>query len=126
VAYHKSEVTRMNTTTVNIAFPGLDGPAANKRAEDLLSELKQNSELKGQLNVDQTSVKRTRPDTQDFGVTLIAVLGTPAIIILAKAIKSWADRTGTTTIELNGVRITNVRSEDTAAIVKALESGSRI
>jgi hypothetical protein len=116
----------MNTTTVNIAFPGLDGPAANKRAEDLLSELKQNSELKGQLNVDQTSVKRTRPDTQDFGVTLIAVLGTPAIIILAKAIKSWADRTGTTTIELNGVRITNVRSEDTAAIVKALESGSRI
>jgi hypothetical protein len=116
----------MSTATVNIGFPDLDGPEANKRAEGLLSELKQDSELKGHLDVQQTVVKRTRPEAQDFGVTLIAVLGTPAIIILAKAIKSWAERTGTTSIELNGVRINNIRSQDAAAIMKALESGSRI
>jgi hypothetical protein len=115
----------MDTTTVDIAFPELDGPDANMRAEDLLSELRQDSELKGYLDVQQTAVKRTRPDAQDFGVILVAVLGTPAIIILARAIKAWAERTDTANIVLNGVRITNVRSQDVAAIIKAVRSGNR-
>jgi len=52
------------------------------------------------------------------------VLGTPAIVILARAIKSWIERTGTTTIELNGVRIDNVRSRDVASIVQVLGANS--
>jgi Effector Associated Constant Component 1 len=112
----------MNTTTISIAFPDLDSPEANEQAESLLSELRQDAELKGHLDLDQTGVKRTDREAQDFGVTLIAVLGTPAIIILAKAVKSWVERTGTTSIELNGVRIKNVRSQDAAAIAKMLES----
>jgi hypothetical protein len=110
-------------TTVSIAFPDLDSPEANERAESLLSELKQDADLKGHLDLVQTGVKRTDREAQDFGVTLIAVLGTPAVIILAKAIKSWAERTGTD-VELNGVHIKNVRGQDIAAIAKALEHGS--
>lgn len=109
------------TTEVRIAFPGLDGPAAHEKAESLLRELRQDPELHAHLDRDRTAVARTDPQAMDFGATLIAVLGTPAIIILARAIKSWAERTGTTTIALDGVRIENVRSQDAAAIVAALE-----
>jgi hypothetical protein len=49
------------------------------------------------------------------------VLGTQAVIILAQAIKSWAERTGTTSIEWDGVRIDNVRSQDAAAIAAAVK-----
>lgn len=109
------------TIDVRIAFPGLDGPAAHEKAESLLRELRQDPALHPHLDRDRTAVARTDPQAMDFGATLIAVLGTPAIIILARAIKSWAERTGTTTIALDGVRIENVRSQDAAAIVAALE-----
>jgi hypothetical protein len=112
------------STTVRIAFPDLDDAEANERAQDLLSDLKQDSELRGDLDLDRTAVARTNREAMDFGATLIAVLGTPAIVILARAIKSWIERTGTTTIELNGVRIDNVRSCDVASIVQALGTDS--
>jgi len=114
-------VELMDTTVVSITFPGLASPDANEQAENLLSELKQDVELRGVLDLDQTGVKRDDREAQDFGVTLVAVLGTPAILVLANAIKSWVERTGTTTIALDGVRIENIRSKDAAAIVKELE-----
>src|SRR5271154_1053269 len=101
-------------TEVRIVFPDLDGPAAGERAQDLLHELRQDAELLPHLDRDRTTVARDDPAALDFGVTLIAVLGTPAIIILAKAIRDWAERTGTV-VEANGTRIQNVRSQDTAA-----------
>jgi hypothetical protein len=54
-------------------------------------------------------LQRADRENQDFEVTLIAVLTTPAII-LARAIKSWMEGTGTTTISVNACRIDNVRS----------------
>src|ERR1039458_7325085 len=114
----------MNTTTVSIAFPDLNHPNANTQAESLLSELKQDAKLKGLLDLDETGVKRIDREGQDFGVTLIAVLGTPAVIILAKAVERSVERTGTTSIAINGVRIDNVRSQDVAAIAKALEGNA--
>jgi hypothetical protein len=110
------------TSTVKIAFPDLDDPQAAEQADDLLSELMQDAELRGSLHLEETKIARTEKEAMDFGATLIAVLGTPAIIILARAIKSWVERTGATSIELNGVRIDNVRSRDVATIVKALEA----
>jgi hypothetical protein len=115
----------MNEITVSVSFPDLGRPEANQRAESLFSELKQDADLKPHLNAEQTRVARNDPEAQDFGVTLIAVLGTPAVIIFAKAIKSWVERTGTTTIDLNGIRIENVRSQDVASIAKAVESAAR-
>jgi hypothetical protein len=108
----------MGTTTVKIAFPDLDDAEAHEQAQNLLSELKQDSELRPQLDLQRTAIARTDEEAMDFGATLIAVLGTPAVIILARAIRSWIERTGTS-IELNGVRIENVRSQDASSIIEA-------
>jgi hypothetical protein len=111
----------METTVVNIAFPELDSAAAHRMAESLLSELRQDSELRPDLNLDRTRVGRTDSEAMDFGAVLIAVLGTRAVVILARAIKAWAERSADdVTVELDGVRIENVRSKDVADIVKAL------
>jgi hypothetical protein len=110
----------MGMVTARFSFPDLDDAAANEHAQDLLSEFKQDRELRSHLDLDRTLVARTDAEALDFGATLIAVLGTPAIIILARAVKSWVERTGTSVIEVNGVRLENVRSRDIEAIVKAL------
>jgi hypothetical protein len=112
--------TPMEQTIVKIAFPNLESPEASERAQDLLDELRQDAELRPHLDLGRTALARTDREAQDFGATLIAVLGTPAIIILARTLKSWAERTGTSTIELNGVHIENVRGQDIARIIKAL------
>jgi homoaconitase/3-isopropylmalate dehydratase large subunit len=109
----------METTRITIGFPDLGHAAANEQAESLLSEFKQDAELRRHLDLDGTVVARTDDETQDFAAILIAVLGTPAVVILAHTLKSWLERTGTSTIELDGVRIDNVRSKDIAAILKA-------
>lgn len=109
-----------DTIEARIAFPGLDDPTAGTRAQELLSELRQDAELLPHLDRTRTAVARDDATAMDFGVTLIAVLGTPAIIILAKAIRDWAERTGTE-VEVNGMHIRNARSQDLAAIAKALQ-----
>lgn len=112
----------MDQAIVNIAFPGVDGPEANESAQSLLDEIRQDADLRRHLDLARTAVARTDREAQDFGATLIVILGTPAVILLAKAVKSWVERTGTSVIEINGVRIDNVRSQDAATIVKALQA----
>ena len=109
----------MDQTTIRMGFPDLDGPEAGARAQGLLDEILQDAELRPHLDLKRTAVARDDREAQDFGVTLIAVLGTPAVIILANALKAWAERTGTS-VEANGVIIKNVRGQDAAAIAKAL------
>jgi hypothetical protein len=104
---------------VKIIFPDLDDAQAHEEAQSLLSEIKQDSELRPHLELEQTTIVRSDKEAMDFGATLIAVLGTPAVIILARAIKAWVERTGVA-IQLNNVRIENVRSQDLAAIVQAI------
>lgn len=111
-----------DTISIRFGFPGLDGPRANKSAESLLSDLKSSAILAQHLRRDETHVARTDRESMDFGTILIAVLGTQAVILLAEAVKSWVERTGTTTIEVNGLRIENVHSKDVAAIVKAIQA----
>jgi hypothetical protein len=107
-----------------ITFPGLDGPAANERARELLAELEGDADLKPYLEAEGTGVKRDDQSKQDFGVTLVAVFGAPAVVILAQAVKSWCDRTGVR-VKVNDIEIANVRGKDAAAIVKAIEGKSK-
>jgi hypothetical protein len=110
--------------TVNIGFPGIDAPLANDRAEALLKELQQDPHLKQYLDEGMTGVKRDDQSKQDFGITLVAVFGAPAVVIAARAIKSWADRTGTV-IRINGIELKNVSGKDGAEIVRAAMEGKK-
>jgi hypothetical protein len=51
------------------------------------AELKE--QLHDQLPDAKIETRRERADAQDFGATLVLVLGTPAIIALAKGISMW-------------------------------------
>lgn len=113
--------TASGNSIATFGFPDFKGPEANERANSLLGELLEDDRLNPHLDKAHTGVRRTDRTSQDFGATLVAVLGTPALIILARTVKSWAERTGTSTIEMNGVRIENVQSRDIADIVKALQ-----
>jgi Effector Associated Constant Component 1 len=111
-------------TVIRVDFPDLNSANAHEEARSLLSELQQDAKLRRSLNVDKTALARTDKEAQDFGATLVIVLGTPAIIIFANTIKSWAERTGRTTIRLNGVRIENVHSHHVAGILSALRTNA--
>jgi len=67
--------------------------------------------------------QRDRETTQDFGATLVLVLGAPAVVVLAKAIHAWAIRNNAGTISLQGPEGTliakNIESKNAAAIVEA-------
>lgn len=113
----------MDKQEIEITFPDVSPDVANMLAESLAAEL--GREVKDEGRPVQPRVVRTDPTAQDFGATLVLVLGTPAVLILAKAIRDWAKRTDRGTISVNGATITNVNSRDVADIIKALNSTPR-
>jgi hypothetical protein len=108
--------------TLVLKFDGASTAQANQFAETLSRELKQ--------SVPDVNVRRKREneETQDFGTTLVLVLGTPAAIALAKALQSWAARYGTSVSvsDENGtVLLKNVQGSDAAKIVAAIEGARK-
>lgn len=108
---------------IKIAFPEKTPDVAGRIADSLAKEIGREVKIEGRPVVPK--VVRANPEAQDFGATLVLVLGTPAIIILARAIVAWAKRTNNSYIELNGVRITNLESRDVADVVTALKAGPK-
>ncbi|THU40765.1 hypothetical protein FAM09_01230 [Niastella caeni] len=66
---------------------------ANKLAEDLQSYL---------ANTQQITLARIKDNdnAQDFGATLVLVLGTPAILAIAKGIQTWLSKRNNITITI--------------------------
>lgn len=110
----------MDKQEIEITFPGVSPDVANTLAESLATEIGREVTDGGKRV--EPRVVRSDPTAQDFGATLVLVLGTPAVIILAKAIRDWAKRTDRSDISVNGNKITSVNSRDVADIVKALNS----
>jgi hypothetical protein len=72
---------------------------------------------------------RERQDTQDFGATLVLILGTASVTALARGIASWLRRNSGATIEItrsDGTRqkFTNLDSRDAAKIASAIKPNS--
>lgn len=69
-------------------------------------------------------VQRERLNAMDFGASLALVLGTPAVVVLAKAIYEWARRTNRGSINLHWpdghLEATGLESKDVAELVRVL------
>jgi hypothetical protein len=92
---------------------------ANNYAEQLRGELEQNEGV-------EIIRSRERDDTQDFGATLVLVLGTASVTAVAHGIASWLQRNSGATIEVtcpDGSRhkYTHLDSHDAAKIAGALQ-----
>jgi len=74
--------------------------------------------------VDSTTIIKEREDTQDPGTILTIVLGAPAVVGAVTAIGAWLVRKNQSgvTIEDDQGRVIfkNMRSEDVAAAIKAI------
>ncbi|MGY3451947.1 hypothetical protein [Bradyrhizobium sp. USDA 4353] len=70
----------------------------------------------------EVSRLKDRPDSQDFGATLVLVFGTPVAVILARAIGNFLQRHSGASITITkegAVVATNVDSKDVARIAEA-------
>jgi len=70
----------------------------------------------------KADIRKDDPTTQDFGVTLVLVLGAPAVVALAKGLANYLSRrpNGTLIVKKDGDVIFRGDSKDTATIAKAL------
>jgi hypothetical protein len=109
----------VDNSEIFIGFAGSTAAEANIFAQGLEEELQE---------VDGVEIKRRRErqDTQDFGATLVLVLGTSSVAALARAIESWLRRNSGAAIEItcpDGSRqkFTNLDSHDAAKIASAIK-----
>lgn len=90
-------------------------------AEELRNELLNIG--RGEIQVEK---RQADPKSQDFGATLVLVLGAPAVVVLAKGIRDWLARTPNATISIRTpqgeVIATGLKSEDAASIADRLLS----
>jgi hypothetical protein len=114
----------MTQHSVVIAFPDTSPDLANGYAESLAKEIRETVRDHGRAVDPQ--VTRTDGTAQDFGTTIVLVLGAPAVIVLANAVRDWARRTDRGDITMNGVTIRNVASKDVKDIVRAIESRKQV
>jgi len=104
-----------DTEQLEIRFEDVSLRDADLKIAELQRELKQSS---ADVSVE---IKKDDQTTQDFGATLVLVLGTPAILAVAKGIASYLARhRGTISISKNGeVVATGISSDDAARIAEA-------
>jgi len=118
----------MSNREITIEIAGTTA-ARNQNAADLRSLIEQiaaKQNLSKQINIDQ---KKDRSDTQDFGATLIVVLGTPAAIAIAKGVHDFIAKIGdrVTIKHPNGEVIATgdaAKNIDIAATIKSLQSSA--
>jgi hypothetical protein len=112
----------MERQTYTITFDGISSADANRYASELRDILRDASP--------DVEVERKRNDlrAQDFGATLIVVLGTPAGVAIVKAIENWLSLrhgTGITIKTAEGEIIaTNLTSKDAMKLAELFRTKS--
>jgi RNA 3'-terminal phosphate cyclase len=110
----------MDQQTYLITFEGVPPAVANRYSDELKSVLlKASSEIEVQQ-------RREDVHAQDFGATLVLVLGAPAVVAAVKALGDWLQRrhgVGLTMKTENGeVIATNLTSKDALKLAELLRS----
>jgi len=77
------EVSEMSNLNYEISFPGAVARESNQLAQELKDQLERNHP---DVTVDQ---RREREGTQDLGTVLILILGSKAVIAVAKGIDAF-------------------------------------
>src|SRR5437763_12443611 len=73
----------MDQQTYIITFEGVSPADANRYAEELRNAL---LDATPDVTVQR---RRENPYTQDFGATLVLILGTPAVVAVVTAVRDW-------------------------------------
>jgi hypothetical protein len=108
-----------DTVELAIRFPDIELGAAGRAAQDLRAQL--------QDDVPHAAIELRRDDAanQDLGATLIAVLGTPALVVLAHGVAAWIKRRGVAVeLEIEGrkttLRAAGAIDDNTVKIIELL------
>ncbi|GHO82305.1 hypothetical protein [Dictyobacter formicarum] len=108
----------MDQQTYIINFDNISGAEANIYASELRDVLLDTS---SDIEVES---RRDNPHTQDFGATLVLILGTPAILATAKAVGDWLTlrrKTGIIIKTADGeIVATNLTSKDALKLAELL------
>ena len=112
----------MSSSEISLAIEGVSAAEAARQAQALRQELQRTVK---DVQVEQ---RRDKPNAQDFGATLVLILGAPAVVELARAIHAYMKRAGTSiVIRKDGktVRLSGLESKDVAAALQAAMEESR-
>jgi hypothetical protein len=85
----------MDNDRITIRFPDVTPDLGNVYAEDLRTALADSLDLG-----DRVERVRTDSESQDFGTTLVLVLGTTAVSAVAKGLQTWLARNSGVSIDI--------------------------
>ncbi|GHO57856.1 hypothetical protein [Ktedonobacter robiniae] len=108
----------MDERSYIINFENASPTDASRYAEELRNVLLD--------QVDDIKVQRKRSNTQaqDFGTTLVLILGTPAVVTAATTIGSWLQRRNAATLTLETpnkkIIVQNVTGKDAARLAELM------
>jgi len=109
----------MDKAGITIHFPDVTPDVGNVYAEDLRSSLEESLEAGGRLER-----RRSNPESQDFGATLVLVLGTSAVTAIAQGIRTWLARNSGVSIDIvvrgKVFRARNLGSQGVQELAKVL------
>src|SRR5690348_7319700 len=115
-----------SASTYQVRFVDESDSDANILAADLENHLR---DVVAEQDALELSRVRSSPDSQDFGATLVLILGTAAAGSIAKGIQSWLASHSGTKIEITDsigkVVATNVDAASAAAIMSAWAERAR-
>jgi len=110
----------MSESKYIIKFEGGDLAQANSYAAELRDALLEAAADK-QADID-VSVSKGDATTMDFGATLIIILGTPAVVAVAKGVADWLKKrnTASITIETSDGKLVakNISARDAAILAE--------
>lgn len=102
-----------------IEIGGVSPALANQYAEELKEA------LLGATSEVEVEQRRADPDAQDFGATLVLILGTPVAVVLAKAFRDWINRRDNAKLHFKSkdgeILLEGITARDVEKILKLLQ-----
>ena len=109
----------MDKAGITIHFPDVTADLGNVYAEDLRASLEESLEAGGRVER-----RRANPESQDFGATVVLILGTSAVTAIAQGIRTWLARNSGVSIDIvvrgKVFRARNLDSQSVQELAKVL------